>query len=133
MPKRTARDKKLTQLAGEYAVASELAKRGWLPVVLPANWPGYDVLAQSEGGRVVRVQVKSRGVPSKLAFCPDGDCPYPVVFVQAWDSPFQFFPVPGPDVERLRDEEGRTSAMISFANLEDFRGRWDLILGGKDE
>ena len=148
----SARDRKLTQLMGEHLVAAALAERGWLPVVLPASWPDHDIMAQSGGGRVVRVQVKTMRARRSKIFAPRGHVPHPVVYVRLWGGGPEFFTVPGPDAERLRDESNRAyiashpgssrdpevrmrTAMTSWAALEPYRGRWDLILdeGGTDE
>jgi hypothetical protein len=52
----------LTGAAGEYYVAAELSRRGWLATVTIKNSPGTDVLAQRLGtGRVVSIQVKTAG------------------------------------------------------------------------
>src|SRR5512134_932015 len=62
----------LTGAAGEYYVAAELSRRGWLATVTIKNAPGTDVLAQhlstkrtvaiqtktSAGGRSFRLQAK---------------------------------------------------------------------------
>jgi len=50
----------LTGACGEYHVAAELSRRGWLATVTIKNAPGTDVLAQHlETGRVVTVQTKT--------------------------------------------------------------------------
>ena len=151
MPKRTARDKKLTQLAGEHAVASELARRGWLPAVMSEAWPGFDIMAQGPDGGLLQVQVKTKRARGPKIFAPRGPVvPYPTVFVRLWDEVPEFFPVPAVDVGRLRDESDRAyveahpnasrdpevrgkTAMVRWADLEAFRDRWDLILGADDE
>lgn len=130
-----ARDKKLTQLAGEYAVASELCRRGWTAMVMPESWPGFDIMARSAEGQNLQIQVKTRAVKSKWAFCPIGEIPYLVVFVQIWDDTPKFFPVPGNEVERIRDEEFKKrrpgSSLnpkvmnVRWADLEQYEGEWD--------
>jgi hypothetical protein len=56
-PKRT---KGLVGAAGEYFVAAELSRRGWLATVTIKNAPGTDVLAQRlEDGHTVLVQTKT--------------------------------------------------------------------------
>ncbi len=133
-----ARDKKLTQLAGEYAVASELCRRGWSAMVMPEAWPGFDIMARSADGANLQIQVKTRAVKSNWAFCPTGEIPYLVVFVQIWDDTPKFFPVPGYKVERMRDAEferrrpgsssdqaDRLVMNLRWADLEPFEGEWD--------
>lgn len=141
----SARDKKLTQLAGEHAVASELARRGWVPMVMPENWPGFDIMAQSEDGSELYVQVKTRYAKTSYAIVPRGACPHAVVFVQVWDDNPTFFLVPGAEVERMRDERFEENLLhrpnaspnqadhpimkLRWTDLEPYRGRWDLVLG----
>jgi hypothetical protein len=46
--------------AGEYLVAAELSRRGWLATVTVKNAPGTDVLAQHfETGHVIAIQTKT--------------------------------------------------------------------------
>jgi hypothetical protein len=50
----------LTGAAGEYYVAAELSRRGWLATVTIKNAPGTDVLAQRvDTGAVVAIQTKT--------------------------------------------------------------------------
>src|SRR5512132_4098382 len=50
----------LTSAAGEYYVAAELSRRGWLATVTVKNAPGTDVLAQDpETKRTVAIQTKT--------------------------------------------------------------------------
>ena len=50
----------LTGAAGEYTVAAELSRRGWLATVTIKNAPGTDVLAQRlDDGRLVGIQTKT--------------------------------------------------------------------------
>jgi hypothetical protein len=50
----------LTGAAGEYHVAAELSRRGWLATVTIKNAPGTDVLAQDlVTGQMVSIQVKT--------------------------------------------------------------------------
>jgi hypothetical protein len=50
----------LTGAAGEYYVAAELSRRGWLATVTVKNAPGTDVLAQDpETKRTVAIQTKT--------------------------------------------------------------------------
>src|ERR1019366_1925160 len=41
-------------------VAAELTLRGIPAFIVPGNWPSYDVVAQSPGGKLQRVSVKTR-------------------------------------------------------------------------
>jgi|SRR5579884_1837848 len=51
----------LTGAAGEYYVAAELSRRGWLATVTLKNAPRVDVLAQRPTGEMVFIQTKTAG------------------------------------------------------------------------
>jgi hypothetical protein len=46
--------------AGEMLVAAELTLAGIPAFTVPANWPGYDVVADPLGGEMQRISVKAR-------------------------------------------------------------------------
>jgi len=49
----------LTKQAGEYLVAGELCRRGYLAATFSGNVRDYDIIALSEGGKAFTVQVKT--------------------------------------------------------------------------
>src|SRR3954453_4968883 len=50
-----------TGIAGEFFVAGELSKRGWIATLAAKNTPNVDVLAARPSGAVhARIQVKTR-------------------------------------------------------------------------
>lgn len=55
----SGRGNQLTKQVGEFLVAAELARRGWLAAVLSGNTPDYDLVATDGRGRSVLVQVKA--------------------------------------------------------------------------
>jgi hypothetical protein len=55
----TGRGNQLTKQVGEFLVAAELARRGWLAAVLSGNTPDFDLVATDIQGRSVPVQVKA--------------------------------------------------------------------------
>jgi len=58
----TGRSNKLVGQKGEYLVAAELSRRGLIATTFTGNVPHYDIIASSEEGKHVSVQVKaSRG------------------------------------------------------------------------
>jgi hypothetical protein len=58
----TGRSNKLVGQIGEYLVAAELSRRGLIATTFTGNVPHYDIIASSEHGKHVSVQVKaSRG------------------------------------------------------------------------
>jgi hypothetical protein len=60
MPKGTAVEKRLLQLAGEYAVAAQMALHGWHASLTVGNFPEIDIVAyKPETGKRVTVQVKT--------------------------------------------------------------------------
>lgn len=58
----TGRSNKLVGQTGEYLVAAELSRRGFIATTFTGNVPHYDIIASDEAGRHVSIQVKaSRG------------------------------------------------------------------------
>jgi hypothetical protein len=58
----TGRSNKLVGQTGEYLVAAELSRRGYIATTFTGNVPDYDIIASNEKGKHVSVQVKaSRG------------------------------------------------------------------------
>jgi hypothetical protein len=55
----TGRHLQLTKQAGEYLVAAELCRRGFISTTFTGNVPHYDIIASDEKGRHVPVQVKT--------------------------------------------------------------------------
>jgi len=59
--KKHNRTKQLTGVAGEYYVAAELSKRGYVGSITLRNTDGIDILASnSDGSRTVAIQVKTK-------------------------------------------------------------------------
>ena len=48
-----------TAIAGEFFVAGELSKRGWIATLTSKNTPGFDILANQDD-RFLRIDVKTR-------------------------------------------------------------------------
>ena len=60
--RRSGRGNRLTGQVGEYLVAAQLARKGFIATTFAGNVPHYDIVASDVGGRHVSVQVKaSRG------------------------------------------------------------------------
>ena len=55
----TGRSNKLVGQAGEFLVAGELARRGYISTTFTGNVPDYDIIASSGDGRHLSVQVKT--------------------------------------------------------------------------
>jgi len=55
----TGRSTKLVGQAGEFIVAGELARRGYISTTFTGNVPHYDIVASSDDGRHLSVQVKT--------------------------------------------------------------------------
>jgi hypothetical protein len=56
---KTGRSKYLTKQAGEYLVAAELSRRGYIATTFTGNVPYYDIIAVDDSGGHVVVQVKA--------------------------------------------------------------------------
>jgi len=55
----SGRSNKLVGQAGEYLVAAELARRGLIATTFTGNVPDYDIIASSENGKCLLIQVKT--------------------------------------------------------------------------
>lgn len=55
----TGRSNKLVGQTGEYLVAAELSRRGYIATTFTGNVPDYDIIASSVGGKHISVQVKA--------------------------------------------------------------------------
>jgi len=55
----TGRGNKLVGQTGEYLVAAELSRRGYIATTFTGNVPDYDIIASNEKGKHVSVQVKA--------------------------------------------------------------------------
>jgi hypothetical protein len=70
----SGRSTKLTGQAGEFLVAAELARRGFISTTFTGNVPHYDIIASNERGKHVLIQVKTIRGPSWQfdisTFCP---------------------------------------------------------------
>ena len=67
----TGRSNYLTKQTGEYLVAAELSRRGFIATTFTGNVPSYDIVAVGRGGNTALVQVK-------------GDC-VRIVAVERWE------------------------------------------------
>jgi hypothetical protein len=56
---KTGRSKYLTKQAGEYLVAAEFSRRGYIATTFTGNVPFYDIIAVDDCGGHVVVQVKA--------------------------------------------------------------------------
>jgi len=66
---RASGDRIRTGVAGEFLVAGEISKRGWIATLTAKNTPDVDVLAaRPEGDSYARIQVKTRTPAYKYAF-----------------------------------------------------------------
>lgn len=66
LPKSLRSAYNITGVAGEYFVAAELSRRGWIATVTLKNTPNIDVIATDpEGSRTINVQVKTRSIKNR--------------------------------------------------------------------
>jgi len=55
----TGRDNQLTKQVGEYLVAAEVCRRGFIATTFTGNVPHYDIIASNASGRHQAIQVKA--------------------------------------------------------------------------
>ena len=59
----------ITGVAGEYFVAAELSRRGWIATLTLKNTPNIDVIATTPDGlRTVNIQVKTRSIKNRAGW-----------------------------------------------------------------
>ena len=144
----------LTGAAGEYYVAAELSRRGWLATVTIKNAPGTDVLAQRrETKRTAAIQTKTSATGARWRLgaqdenvSPSDDEWYVLVdltreaerpdfyilprnYVAAflWVSHRRWLSIPGRGGRKHRDNPQRT---IVADWISDAKERWELLEHG---
>jgi hypothetical protein len=59
----------ITGVAGEYFVAAELSRRGWIATVTLKNTPNIDLIATTlDGLRSINIQVKTRSIKNRYGW-----------------------------------------------------------------
>ena len=119
-----------TGIAGEFFVAAELSKRGWIATLTAKNTPDVDVLAsRSVGGVHARIQVKSRSPAFRTAHRVGkalkqvGERDFLVlVDIGAEDETPRYWVIPTlVAAELIKSEQIRTK------DVEEFEDRWELL------
>lgn len=142
--------KQLSGIAGEYFVAAELSRKGFIAAVTLRNTRGADILVSRPGGkRSATVQVKTnqygrvrKWVLTKSDETPQGENHYYVfVALNGRDDPPEYHVVPGNYVANWcaqnhkswlegtkRDGGNRKDSSIrNFYPGEKFRNAWDSL------
>jgi hypothetical protein len=119
-----------TGIAGEFFVAGELSKRGWIASLTAKNTPDVDVLASRPTGDVhARVQVKTRSpayayahrVGRKLRLVGERDFLVLVDLGTNDEAPLYWVIPTLVAVDLITNEQIRTK------DVEEFQDRWDLL------
>lgn len=119
-----------TGIAGEFFVAAELSKRGWIATLTAKNTPDVDVLASWSTGDVqARIQVKTRTpayaygwrVGRQLKLVGDRDFLILVDLGAESEMPTYWIVPTVKAAEMIASEQIRTSTVVEF------EGRWDLL------
>lgn len=127
---RDTSDRIRTGIAGEFLVAGELAKRGWISTLTAKNTPHVDVLAAKPAGDIhARIQVKTRSPAYSYAhrvgkrFSMDGDRDFVVLVDLGEETEVpRYWIIPASEANRLiANEQLRTKDIAEYAN------RWDLL------
>lgn len=147
----SGRNKVLTGITGEYYVAAELSRRGYIASITLRNTKGVDVLcSNADASKSVGIQVKTgRGMRRSWILSQKGEDYYAdtlfYVFVNVSEDPRQhpeFTVVPSKVVadyirshhaawlagKKKSGEARKDSSMRKFSDLEEhYLGRWDLL------
>lgn len=119
-----------TGIAGEFLVAGELSKRGWIATLTAKNTPHVDVLAARPSGDVhARIQVKTRSPAYSYAhrvgkeFSMDGERDF-VVLVDLGDED----DVPRYWIIAANEANGLiTNQQLRTKDIAEYENRWDLL------
>jgi hypothetical protein len=125
-------DKIMISIAGEFLVAGELSKRGWISTLTAKNTPDIDVLAsRPDGLTVARVQVKTRSNAYRYAqrvarIRHTGPTDF-VVFVELGeeDQSPRYFVIPAAEAAAMITEHKQ----VRTRDMAPYDGRWDLLDG----
>jgi hypothetical protein len=119
-----------TGIAGEFFVAGELSKRGWIASLTAKNTPDVDVLASRPTGDVhARIQVKTRSpayayaqrVGRKLRLVGERDFLVLVDLGTDEEAPLYWVIPTLVAVDLITNDQIRTK------DVEEFHDRWDLL------
>ncbi|MFA0782776.1 hypothetical protein [Fervidibacter sacchari] len=154
MPKGTAVEKRLLQLAGEYAVAAQMALHGWHASITVGNFPEVDLVAYNpKTKKHLTVQVKSgRGQwgfgnvkwDEREEFCARLAKQVDVFVLvdmpknaEGAESKMRFFVIPAKklaeiarrNIEGWKEEwkQNPQPLWLSREETRDFQDRWDLL------
>ncbi len=119
-----------TGIAGEFLVAGELSKRGWIATLTAKNTPNVDVLAARPSGDIhARIQVKTRTPAYSYAhrvgkrFEMDGERDFVVLVDLGKDADVpRYWIIPANEANRLI-----TSQQLRTKDVAEFENRWDLL------
>jgi hypothetical protein len=123
------RDRIGTAVAGEFFVAAELARRGWIATLTAKNTPAVEVLAAQPGRDLhAAIQVKTRSAAypyahrvGRITLAGDRDFVI-LVDLRTVDDPPAYWVIPASVAAGLV-----TNEQIRTADIEEFAGRWDLL------
>src|SRR5688500_10859754 len=132
MPDRVQRDlgeRIRTGIAGEFFVAGELSRRGWIATLTAKNTPDVDVLAaRPQGDAHARLQVKTRSAAyryaHRVARIDRTEIDDFVIFVDIGDDGAapRYWVVPAGVASGLI-----TNGQIRTKDIAEYENRWDLL------
>lgn len=149
-PSRTNLSPVLCGISGEYFVAAELSRRGYIASVTLRNTKGVDILASNaNASRTVAIQVKTnQGLKRQWILarknehtCSEGQF-YVFVNLKGLKNPPDYFVVPSKDVSDYlkrthqewlkapgrKGQVHRDNAIRNFADPEGkYQNRWDIL------
>lgn len=119
-----------TGIAGEFFVAAELSKRGWIATLTAKNTPDVDILASRPAGDAhARIQVKTRTrsypyahrVGNQIKLVGDRDF-LVLVDLGTIDDPPRYWVIPTATAAALIKAQ-----QIRTKDVTNYEGRWDLL------
>lgn len=126
-----------TQWAGQFYVAAELSRRGYIVTFTLGNAPVTDLLARTYGGCSFAVEVKTAATKSmyqvKKPPVPDNPEDLFWVFVSLVEAQPKYFIIRSDEVLRLwhewNDKFGPDTSWpgIDQSQVKPYEGRWDVL------
>ncbi len=133
-------DKNTSALAGEFLVAGELSRRGYLVAITMGNAKAIDIFASTQEGVRIGIDVKaSRYKTSWPIGKIDETLYYVFVYLQTEDklqsdiksntnTPPEYFIVPGKDIiSKKLVIPWKNMSGVKYNSLTEYKERWDKL------
>ena len=138
--RKTAKNTSTSNLAGEFLVAGELSRRGYLVSITLGKAKAIDIFANTQEGKTIKIDVKASSYKTSWPIAKaDKNLHYIFVYLQAEDklrteskagtnTPPEYYIVPGKDIiEKALIRPWKSIPGIPYNSLKDYKERWDIL------